>query len=286
MSQSPTNLARSRARLRPFAASSVLALAALAGAVVLSGREAKALTCQFDATVSSPLSIQNCVYGAGGPTISPPNYGQWLDTNKKVGSVYSHYPTDKQVKFISGPTTGIGDIEWQWIDVNNNGTWLIPPDPHSKDEWHVDVDFNPDLVPGDPASVFEYIVRINKDTGAPPYNPWFEDVTVSGAFGPGAGSSVKKDIYTVLAGDVKGTLIGSITTTGAPVTLPLPLGYDKLYIIDTTNTPASGNSIDAYQNIYRQQVPGPLPILGAAAAFGSVRKMRKFSSHLKAFTSV
>lgn len=28
--------------------------------------------------------------------------------------------------------------------------------------------------------------------------------------------------------------------------------------------------------------PGPLPILGAAAAFGSVRKLRRFSSLLKA----
>jgi hypothetical protein len=27
--------------------------------------------------------------------------------------------------------------------------------------------------------------------------------------------------------------------------------------------------------------PGPLPILGAAAAFGSVRKLRQFSSALK-----
>ena len=46
--------------------------------------------------------------------------------------------------------------------------------------------------------------------------------------------------------------------------------------------------VDTFTNRLAQQtpaptsaVPGPLPILGAAAAFGSVRKLRKFSSALK-----
>lgn len=46
-----------------------------------------------------------------------------------------------------------------------------------------------------------------------------------------------------------------------------PLVYWDNLTIDTKNGP--------------EPVPGPLPILGAAAAFGSVRKLRKFSSLLK-----
>jgi hypothetical protein len=46
--------------------------------------------------------------------------------------------------------------------------------------------------------------------------------------------------------------------------------------------PATG-TIMSISNTY-QQVPAPLPILGAGAAFGSIRKLRKFSSRLKTFS--
>jgi hypothetical protein len=39
----------------------------------------------------------------------------------------------------------------------------------------------------------------------------------------------------------------------------------------------------AISNTYTQ-TPAPLPILGAAAALGSIRKLRKFSSRLKTFS--
>jgi hypothetical protein len=42
--------------------------------------------------------------------------------------------------------------------------------------------------------------------------------------------------------------------------------------------------IDSINNTYMQKVPAPLPILGAGAAFGSIRKLRKFSSRLKTFS--
>jgi hypothetical protein len=42
--------------------------------------------------------------------------------------------------------------------------------------------------------------------------------------------------------------------------------------------------IDSINNSYTQEVPAPLPILGAGAAFGSIRKLRKFSSRLKTFS--
>jgi hypothetical protein len=42
--------------------------------------------------------------------------------------------------------------------------------------------------------------------------------------------------------------------------------------------------IDSINNTYMQQVPAPLPLLGVGAAFGSIRKLRKFSSRLKTFS--
>jgi hypothetical protein len=47
--------------------------------------------------------------------------------------------------------------------------------------------------------------------------------------------------------------------------------------------PGSVTTLDAIQNNYTQ-VPAPLPLLGAGAVLGSIRKLRKFSSQLKTFS--
>jgi hypothetical protein len=301
--------ARLCGRLMKSFATSAVALSALAGSVVLSGGDAKALTCQFDAGVHGPQSIFNCAYGSGGPgpaIIPGPNgfYQQWYETNADSGlpapDALKYFPTDKDIWFISGPSKGSGDIEWDWVDVNGNGTWLIPPDPHSLDEWHVDVDFNPNFAIGEnpppPAphtSIFEYVVIIDKGQGGDPHlpwNPWFEDVQLGAIFGPdivpgGPQSFVTKEVYEAVCTSstpggtfdacTKGSLIDILTVSANGMATDstglLPPIYDKLYIVDTAQ--ANNNLIDAYQNVYRQ-VPGPLPILGAGAAFGFSRKLR------------
>jgi hypothetical protein len=56
--------------------------------------------------------------------------------------------------------------------------------------------------------------------------------------------------------------------------------YTQLYVVDTA-TANVGGSIDNYQNSFRQNdVPGPLPLMGAGAAFGFTRKLRR---RVKAF---
>jgi hypothetical protein len=57
----------------------------------------------------------------------------------------------------------------------------------------------------------------------------------------------------------------------------LAVGLSELYILDTATpgTVGNGGMIDNYQNTFTQQVPGPLPILGAGAAFGYTRKLRR-----------
>jgi hypothetical protein len=75
--------------------------------------------------------------------------------------------------------------------------------------------------------------------------------------------------------DVVGNLVTYVPTIGGPV--------DFSGTINVTS-----GRMDVITDTLAQQVitppsatPGPLPILGAAAAFGSVRKLRRFSSALK-----
>jgi len=63
------------------------------------------------------------------------------------------------------------------------------------------------------------------------------------------------------------------------------IGGQTIYVRDEWSIPAGSNVIiDGIQNSYTQEVPAPLPLLGAGAAFGSIRKLRKFSSQLKTFS--
>lgn len=64
-----------------------------------------------------------------------------------------------------------------------------------------------------------------------------------------------------------------LTSTGAPTAL-VPLSNQTLktiYVKDTYTVPV-GNNVDRYTNTF--QTPGPLPVLGAGAAFGFSRKLR------------
>jgi hypothetical protein len=284
--------------------SSALALAAMLGGLMLTAGEARALTCSFAAG-----SINGCTYGIGGPMIAPgPNgfYQQWYESNKS-GTPHTYHPTDKDIWFVSGPTTGTGDIDYDWIDVNGNNTWLIPPDPHSVDIWRVQTSFNPgSLGPAPAVSMLEYVLIIDKGQGGfphLPYNDAFEDVTLSADFGPSSGgipSFVRKEVYEALCTSAtpggmfdnctKGPLVGvlQVDSTSTSANLPLwpalaPKLFDKLYIIDTAQY--NDEAIYGFRNDFRQ-VPGPLPLLGAALAFRYQRKMRALSSRLKSSPTV
>jgi hypothetical protein len=73
-----------------------------------------------------------------------------------------------------------------------------------------------------------------------------------------------------------------VSIDGAPVG-PVPLSGTSITVIDEWDlNPATGN-VAAINNTFTQ-VPAPLPLLGVGAAFGSIRKLRKFSSQLKTFS--
>ncbi|MEB3318479.1 MAG: hypothetical protein VKO39_10130 [Cyanobacteriota bacterium] len=305
-----------------------MALSAVAGGVLFFAGEAKAFFIKFDSQRAPLTTLYDATYGAqwpgggvgllappGPPVANPPIAlplltRQWYDTNiQRSGNNYL-FPTDKRIWFVDdagstnattgngGPSAGSGNIEWTWEDVNGNGDWRIPPDPHSVDKWVVDVDFNPNYGPGAAPSIFEYVVQIEDrsidyplylDSVPPPRmgNQYFEDVTLVTA-ADDISSTVKKEVYTALWNGndyIAGTLLGVLTTAGAgSAHLDLtPFHISRLFIRDIA-TP-NGGQIDNYSNRFRQgKVPAPLPLLGIGAAFGSVRKMRKFSSQLRAFS--
>jgi hypothetical protein len=135
------------------------------------------------------------------------------------------------------------------------------------------VDYDPGLITG--AGSYNY----NVATISPPGKHFFDnvdlgvDVNAIGTYSV----SVTKDVYTALGG----TLLGSITFTqtgaGSSKTPELDLWptYElkNLYIVDSYTVTGANAAIDKITNTYNS-VPGPLPILGAGAAFGFSRKLR------------
>jgi len=66
---------------------------------------------------------------------------------------------------------------------------------------------------------------------------------------------------------------------------PDPISGTFISVTDSWVADPATGTIMAISNTFQQQeVPAPLPILGAGAAFGSIRKLRKFSSRLKTFS--
>ena len=87
--------------------------------------------------------------------------------------------------------------------------------------------------------------------------------------------------------EVTKTIVGGgspvlVSMDGDPVG-PVPLSGTSISVTDSWDLDPATGTISAISNTYTQ-VPAPLPILGAGAAFGSIRKLRIFSSQLKTFS--
>ena len=187
-------------------------------------------------------------------------------------------PTDKELFLIDSPSNAAGEIEWSWLDINGNTTYSQPSD-WDVDQWHVDVDFNPDFpsagVGAPAASVFNYALKIT--------DPFplmtFSKVALARLLNAGGGPyTTVKEVFaaTLDVGDVP---VCDYTTPIATLNNPpTPDGFDPIggrviCVRDTLTVTAGVGSIDNYVNQYTQ-TSGPLPILGAGAAFGFSRKLR------------
>ena len=90
--------------------------------------------------------------------------------------------------------------------------------------------------------------------------------------------SVLEATYTFAGGN---SPIVLTSTNGSSSVAPVTGGPTLITVNNSYN--GAGGAIDTMENSF-QQVPAPLPLLGVGAAFGSIRKLRKFSSQLKTFS--
>ena len=219
--------AKTLARLFKSAASTSLALSALAGGVMLSGGEAKAIS-----TVCNPLDgvlPADCT-STGDPVVSPfKNSASIVDSSK--------LPTDTKVNLEQ---TGLAS-------------------PFSQQQ--IDTDFNPPLTGGPVTSVYQIVTDIKTP---------FNQVDLSWVQVPGAPGNVSAEYVLYSAGTIINTI--PLNTNGSLAEFNYPLTPIDKIVVTNTYTPGGG-AIDNAQNTFRN-VPGPLPILGASAAFGFSRKLR------------
>ena len=218
MSQLEYGAIRFGARLVHSTVSSALALSALAGGVMLSGGEAKAVVCWGPG--SFPASTFTCPAG------------------------------DFTLNWISGPNGGSGDIELEDLVPGVIG-----------DEVKVDVDWTPSLTTG--TGTFQYelehsLTNFRKSSLIIVANPLAVSPTITAT----------KTIFDNPA--FTGTPLATISVNQAN-----PQGMqaysspsNKIWV----QVDYSGTEIDNIVDYH--EVPGPLPVLGAGAAFGFSRKLR------------
>jgi hypothetical protein len=238
MSQLNSGAYRIGGRLFKSAVTSVFALSALAGGVVLSGGEAQAMATCLTFGPTGPFTPNPCVDG----NYSIVNY----DTDPST-------PGDQFGPTLYSPG-GMNTVKLEQLH------------PH---EVLVEVNFDPVVNTGGADGEFWYSVE--ETTGK-------KFVASKLAFTDGMSDtgSIFKYIY---SDDTFSTLVQTLHVDDAmPMqTKALSGGYTKLYVRDVY----TGTGIVTMQNNF--QTPGPLPVLGAGAAFGFSRKLR---SRIKAARAV
>jgi hypothetical protein len=179
-------------------------------------------------------------------------------------------------------------INWTLQDKNLTNLTFSPTAPPSGDFSFIYDDFGaPGLSPED---MWQALVVFDPDlpdplTGSYSYNL---DITSAGIAAGLTFLNVKLEDIQAGSTTVTKTIIGGgnpvLTSIDGNDMGPVPLSGTSIHVTDSwVITPGMG-VIDSINNTYMQKVPAPLPILGAGAAFGSIRKLRKFSSRLKTFS--
>jgi hypothetical protein len=161
---------------------------------------------------------------------------------------------DKTLKLTKLPTVGMGTIQFE----SQAGIWVV------------DVDFIPDLsAPPSVLGTLEYDLTI-----APSSNFTFLEAGLA-IIGPPVGSPQFKVIKT--ATGVPGMIMGDEIDNNATALFD---GLHKTTRVRDDYSVTMG-SINSFQNSFTQfevadpaEVPGPLPLLGAGAAFGFSRRLR------------
>ena len=154
-------------------------------------------------------------------------------------------------------------MNFTWYDIGSNG---VDPEDHWSSEIHWD---EPGLEGPTTGGLFDYTVSID-----PANALTFGEITLDSQTATGE-TIATKEVFKGLKDDPANSL-GTITSLdGNHGHLELAgLGLKQIYIRDGWSVPLSGHVLQSVTNGITQ-VPGPLPILGAAAAFGWSRKLRR-----------
>jgi hypothetical protein len=143
-----------------------------------------------------------------------------------------------------------------------------------EDEWTTLATFDPAIGPPDTGS-YSYNLEIIEPYKA---KPWVFNNVELDTLHTGSGTKANKVVEVVGSPDVT---LESIN--GMPDGPKSIYGATYLHVTDTWDIDPNTGTISSISNTFTQ-VPAPLPLLGVGAVFGSIRKLRKFSSQLKTFS--
>ena len=170
------------------------------------------------------------------------------------GANFSTQQGDKLFTIVTEPTFGSGDVEF-----------TVDP---SSTVWQIDVDWAAFGLAGPAANgLFEYTVQIN--TG----NNQFASISLDVAGDhPNPSTTVEKQVFSGLG--AVGAPIATLASVNGSDVLNVPISGTQIFVRDVYNVP-DGNTLDNMGNYIRQDVPGPLPLVGAAMALGMARRLRR-----------
>jgi hypothetical protein len=238
-----TNLLKINLKGRVATLSKALLTAGLLGAASVSAGSANAADTR-----------KSCVFGGYVSDLAPKCTDEWASstTQWELGDKIFKF-TEFSVFDHAAPPRGL--FSFIWDDLGAPG---VSP----TDIYNVLVDFIPSVLPP-VAGSYSYTLQIKPAGVAAGYT--FKDVELD-VNHSGVGQVVTKTI----AG-----IPDLISTNGAPVG-PVPLSGTFISVTDTWSSTKDGR-ISSISNVYTQtdRVPGPLPLLGAGAAFGFSRRIRR-----------
>jgi len=198
----------------------------------------------------SPASVR----AAGNDTCS---FGGNMDFANCSGFAFTKQG-DKQLTLFSSPTVGAGTVQFS---EQTPGVWVV------------DVDFVQELMAVSTGGTFEYEIEI---VGAP--NTYFDQVGLA-LIGPPIGDPMFNATKTVSGPTGVNPPMLSVDEINRSSFDSFAGLVKKIRVVDTYEVTVG--SVNSIQNSYSQKdadptdtVPGPLPLLGAGAAFGFSRRLR------------
>ncbi len=176
-------------------------------------------------------------------------------------------------------------VGWTLEDKKLTNLNLTNTVPASGDFSFIYDDFGP--LGRSPADVWQALITFDPDLPNPLIGSYSYDLAITN---PGwTFLNVKLEDIQAGSTTITKTIIGGspsphvLTSIDGGDIGPVPLSGTSINVTDSWVITPNMGVIDSINNSYRQ-VPAPLPLLGVGAAFGSIRKLRKFSSQLKTFS--